>query len=83
MAEGVLNIEKPAHTIFDIRFYWAMFRIGEVRLGDGIPLGRGSRIPSLMAPLVLGRGFILDNTLDAAYPANLRNRFITNRDSLA
>ena len=82
MAEEALNIEKPAHTIFDIRFYWAMFRIGEVRLGDEIPLDRGSRVPSLMAPFVLGRGFILDNTLDAAYPTDLQNRFITDRDSL-
>ncbi len=82
VAEGVLEIEKPAHTIFDIRFYWAMFRIGEVRLGDDIALDRGSRVPQLMAPLVLGRGFTLANTLDAAYPANLRNRFITDRDSL-
>jgi phage tail-like protein len=82
LAERIIAVEKPAHTVFELRFYWGMFRIGEVRLGDDTVLDRGSRNPMLMSPLILGRGFTLDNTLSAAHPDTVEDRFISNRDSL-
>jgi hypothetical protein len=82
LAERVIAVEKPAHTIFEVRFYWAAFRIGEVRLGDDTALDRGSRNPLLMPPLTLGRGFTLENTLSASHPGTVTNRFVSDRDIL-
>ena len=44
---------KPAHTVFDIRFYWALNRIGEARLGLDTVLDVGSRAPQLLPDAVL------------------------------
>ena len=51
-------LEKPAHTLFDIRFYWAMNRVGEARLGLDSQLGPSSRAPALLPAMVLGRGWL-------------------------
>jgi phage tail-like protein len=64
LARLVLDLEKPAHTVYDMRFYWAMFRLGEARLGDDTLIDLGSRSPQLMAPMVLGEGY-----LGEAFPA--------------
>jgi hypothetical protein len=55
IALRVIELQKPAHTIFDVKFFWAAFRVGEVRLGMDTVLDRGSRDPRLRQPLVLGR----------------------------
>lgn len=57
-ARKVVLLEKPAHTTFDVRPYWAMFRTGSARLGLDTLLGEGSRAPSLAPQLVAGRGHV-------------------------
>ena len=58
LAQRIVNLEKPAHTVFDVRFYWAMFRVGEARLQLDTVIDQGSRAPQLLPSLVLGEGFV-------------------------
>jgi phage tail-like protein len=58
LARRIIALEKPAHTIFDIRFYFAMNRIGEARLGYDTAIGLGSRAPELLPPAILGKAYI-------------------------
>jgi phage tail-like protein len=55
IARRVVELQKPAHTTFDVKFFWAAFRIGEARLGEDTVLDLGSRDPRLHQPVVLGR----------------------------
>jgi phage tail-like protein len=57
-ARHVVELEKPAHTHFDIRFYWAMNRIGEARIGLDTSIGQGSRAPELVPGAILGRAYV-------------------------
>ncbi|HYI40288.1 MAG TPA: phage tail protein [Allosphingosinicella sp.] len=57
-ARRVIAIEKPAHTRFDVRFYWAMNRVGEARIGLDSEIGQGSRAPELVPGAILGRAFV-------------------------
>lgn len=57
-ARRVIAIEKPAHTHFDVRFYWAMNRVGEARIGLDSEIGEGSRAPELVPGAVLGSAFV-------------------------
>jgi phage tail-like protein len=56
-ARRIVEVEKPAHTRFDIRFYWAMNRIGDAKLGLDTSIGQGSRAPELIPGAVLGRAY--------------------------
>jgi hypothetical protein len=58
LATRIIALEKPAHTIFDIRFYWAMNRIGEAQIGRDSQLGASSRAPELIPPVLLGRAWL-------------------------
>jgi len=57
-ARRIVEIEKPAHTVFDVRLYWALNRVGEARLGIDTLLNAGSRAPELIPDAVLGRAYI-------------------------
>ncbi len=58
LASRVLRIAKPAHTRFDVKPYWALFRIGQVRLGLDTLLGLGAREPGVAPEFVLGSGHV-------------------------
>ena len=63
LARRVAELQKPAHTICDVKFFWAAFRVGEARLGDDTLLASGSRVPELIEPTVLGRDYVGTTTL--------------------
>ncbi len=64
-ARRIINLEKPAHTIFDMKYYWELFRIGEARLGEDTLIDLGSRAPQLMSSLILGHGHLAETYLPA------------------
>jgi phage tail-like protein len=49
--ERVVLVERPAHTSYEIRPYWAACRVGEARVGLDTVVGEGSRFVAV----VLGR----------------------------
>jgi phage tail-like protein len=58
LAQRVIELEKPAHTTYEIKFYWAFFRVGEARLGEDSVLDYGSRAPQLLQPALLGDTYV-------------------------
>jgi len=58
LARRLVDLEKPAHTTFDVRFFWAFNRIGEARLELDTQLGTGSRACELIPKAVIGRAYI-------------------------
>ncbi|HEX2076796.1 MAG TPA: WD40 repeat domain-containing protein, partial [Longimicrobium sp.] len=58
LARRIVELEKPAHTVFDVRYYWAFFRVGEARLETDTQIGAGSRAPELVPDAVLGRTYV-------------------------
>ena len=80
LVRRVIDLEKPAHTVFDVRFYWALFRLGEARLGDDTLVDRGGRAPDLLPPLRLGQGHLAEGHLAPGHPQDVRDRRIVGRD---
>jgi len=74
LAQRIVDLEKPAHTVFDVRFYWAMFRIGDARLGLDTLLDVGSRAPQLLPDVVLGQGIVGSSFVGAAGPGGSPGR---------
>jgi phage tail-like protein len=82
LARRVVEAEKPAHTVFDVKFFWAFFRLGEARLGEDTLLDLGSRAPQLMPPVVLGRRHLAESYLAPGYPQDVAERRVLGRDRL-
>ncbi len=76
-ARRVIELEAPAHTRFDIRFFWALFRVGEARLGQDTQLDAGAR--RIITPMLLGQGYLLENYLEAGHPQTLKHRWVIGR----
>ena len=72
----VVEREKPTHTAFDVRLYWALFRVGEARVGLDTFLGEGSRFTAL----TLGTGYLGESLLAEDHPWNIHDRRVVNRD---
>lgn len=73
--------EKPAHTEFEVKLFWALFQVGTARLGLDTALGEGSRYVAM----VLGSGFLGEGYLAESHPWNVPggdNRLIAGRDRI-
>ena len=68
LARRIVELEKPAHTVFDVRFYWGLNRIGEARLGLDTLLDVGSRAPQLLPDAVLGRAYVSASFVGSTKP---------------
>src|SRR5690606_41879296 len=79
MGRRIVELEKPAHTLFDVRRYWDYFRVGEARLGIDTVLGEGSR----WLPFLLGRDDLGAGYLAPAHPYDVPDRVIAARDRLS
>ena len=82
LSRRIIDLEKPAHTVFDVKFYWEMFRIGEARLEFDTLLDQGSRAPQLLPRLALDRGFIGSSYLAAPEAEDANDRYDLGRDPL-
>jgi hypothetical protein len=69
-----VELEKPAHTDFDIQFFWAFFRLGETRLGKETLLDQSSRAPQLLLPALLGDTYIGSSYVSDSEPGQPRQR---------
>jgi phage tail-like protein len=73
----IVQQHRPAHTDADVQPFWALFRVGFVRVPYDTVLGESSRY----AALVLGTTDLADGTLAAAHPFGVSNRRVTDRDA--
>ncbi len=76
LARRIIELEKPAHTVFDVRFYWALNRIGEARLGLDTLLDQGSRAPQLIPDAVLGQAYLGASFVGGAKPLTDSDRYL-------
>jgi hypothetical protein len=82
LARRMIDLEKPAHALYDVKFYWVLFRVGQARLGIDTTVDRGSRAPELMPAMVLGQGFLSESHLAPRPPQDAVDRTILGRDRL-
>ena len=79
LVRRLVELEKPAHTSFEVAFYFALLRAGEARLGLDTVLDQGSRFVALQ----LGRSQLASARLaPSAPPWNVQERLVANRDRL-
>ena len=74
----VVARERPAHTAFDVRPYWAALRVGEARVGIDTVVGQGSRTLAM----VLGDGRLAAAHLRGRHPFDVPDRFVVGRERL-
>lgn len=79
---GIIELEKPAHTVFDFRYYWNLFRLEEVRLGADTLLGLGSRDPLLSPELVVGENYIGESRIGTLQPEKYASRYVLGNENL-
>lgn len=82
LARRVVEMEKPAHTVCDFRYYWNLFRLDEARLGSDTLLGLGSRDPSLNPDLILGQSFVGESRLGTVQPEKFTSRYVLGNEAL-
>jgi phage tail-like protein len=74
----LVESEKPAHTSFDAKLFWALFQVGSARLGIDSVVGDGSRF----LPIVLDAGYLREGYLAAGHPWSETDRRVIGRDRL-
>jgi hypothetical protein len=77
LVQRIVELEKPIHTSFEVKPYWDLFRVGEVRLGIDTLLDVGSRFVALM----LGQSYLGESHLAPEHPWNVTDRIVTGRDT--
>jgi phage tail-like protein len=82
LVRQIIELEKPAHTVCDFRFYWNLFRVDEVRLGFDTLLGLGSRDPLLNPAFEIGQAFIGESRLALEQPEKYENRYVLGSEDL-
>lgn len=76
--EAIVEAEKPAHTSFEVRPFWALFQVGSARVGlDTVP-GESSRF----LPMVLDAGHLREGYLTEDHPWTATDRQVVGRDRL-
>ncbi|HEY1902799.1 MAG TPA: phage tail protein [Terracidiphilus sp.] len=78
LAQRIAQNEKPAHTDFDVKLYWAAFCAGEARVGMETVVGPSSRF----AAVVLDQNELAAAYLGFELPWTVRGRLVTGRDQL-
>jgi phage tail-like protein len=76
MVSRIVDLEKPAHTLFEVRRYWDYFRVGEARLGIDTILGEDARF----VPMLLGQNALSEGYLAYPPPMNAADRLALDRD---
>ena len=82
LAQRIVSLEKPAHTIFEVKFYWSAFRVGEARLGEDTIVDLGSRAPQFLRAMVLGQGYLSESYLTPGHPYDVGDRRVVGRERL-
>jgi phage tail-like protein len=78
LAQRIAQNEKPAHTSFDVKLYWAAFCAGEARVGMETVVGPSSRF----AAMVLDQNQLAASYLGFVLPWTVRGRMVAGRDQL-
>jgi hypothetical protein len=77
-AAALVERERPAHTSYQVKLYWALFRVGTARVGLDTVLGEGSRYTAMvLSASHLGEGYLAES-----HPWNVRNRRVVGRDPI-
>lgn len=74
---ALVECEKPAHTLFEVRPFWALFQVGSARLGLDTVLGEGSRF----AAIELSRSALAEGHLAYGHPWSVTDRAVVGRDN--
>jgi phage tail-like protein len=77
--QQVVELEKPAHTMFTVREYWAALRVGDARVGLDTVLDGGSRL----SPAVLDATTLAQSYLAPGHPWSVSDRTVLGRDAVA
>jgi phage tail-like protein len=78
LAQRVAQNEKPAHTDFSVRLYWAAFCVGQARVGLETVVGPSSRF----AAMVLDQSLLAASSLGFVLPWSVRGRVVAGRDQV-
>lgn len=88
LVEAVVEREKPAHTAFDVRPFWALFQVGTARLGFDSVLGDSGRYLAMvldaghLGERYLAEGHPWDVGLAEGRPPFTADRTVVGRDRL-
>ena len=78
LAQRITQNEKPAHTDFNVKLYWAVFCVGQARVGMETVVGPSSRF----AAMVLDQGTLAASHLGFTLPWTVRSRLVAGRDQV-